>query len=1020
MRILALNHNQYAVAAIAVTLCLAGFYTIIDAGLSTTESGGFDAAGADVVITDDEVQQAGRDSDGDGLPDRMEQTLYGTDDNNPDTDGDGLDDGWEVANGLDPLDSGESDDSDIENTNADGEDAGEQNETFPDPDNGPYGDPDRDGLTNEQEAAIGTNPTASDSDGDGLNDRWESLYTETVQTPQGPVTLLDPLNPNWGCPLLTPQVEAEMQLIIGTSTWNSLPVGPNGDHSCDSVLDIDRQGPDSLPNYLEELYDTNPLEEDSDGDLIPDRIEVGYGSQELQVHCGVPQFGTIRLDAPYTDLMSGVGDLTWFNEDMDGDGRLNGPGDWDTDGDGMPDGFEYCYNTLLNPANSTDAYGDGDEDGLNNVEEYEVAYTWGAVNFTNPLVADTDSDGMPDGWEYHSGIHPNDGSNAEEDPDFDGYDADGDGGVRYTDLVGISTVHNIVVEVGDFVQVNRTVMWVRTVQDSQYVNIPIKTPTEGYVYAINVEVGQEVTSRLQDLAIVVEDHERFTNLDEYRAKFSPDTDFNQPEEDWAILGRSTDPLVQDTDGDGLIDGIEVIGWTIRVVDMGVRDVTVYSDPGVYDTDRDGLSDSTEYYETFTNASDRDTDSDGLEDFTEAVDGFMWNGSFYFTNASMFDTDNDGLNDGEEVINGQDQYITHANNADTDDDGLSDGGEVLYIPRPWQSATNPLDNDTDDDGQPDGWEMQVFSVQQNTNSHSLWVTTQNWLPIGCTSMVECGLGPGGWVWDSYLKGFQTSGDRNGDGILDPKYFIHEMNLTGFTIPSDGRWALDPSFGSMPDSNFDIDNDTLLNALEAPDRWDTNPVDDDTDGDLLADGWEVSASERAISLGLVDNNTLDALGARGPMDPRMPDSDLDGIDDGSEDFDDDGLNRTHLLNRYCPGWDNQQNAECHIDPTTDNGGRFFDDLENYTNYEEFQNKTDPVLSDTDGDGWADGSEVYHQDHDNDGMWSGWEFYFDFDPFDAADAFVDSDGDGYNNKCENKWNTNPKDPTSFPSQGELCTND
>ena len=126
---------------------------------------------------------------------------------------------------------------------------------------------------------------------------------------------------------------------------------------------------------------------------------------------------------------------------------------------------------------------------------------------------------MPDGWEYNSGIHPNDGSNAEEDPDFDGYDADGDGAVRYTDLVGISTVHSIVVEIGDFVQVNRTVMWVRTVQDSQYVNIPVKTPTEGYVYAINVEVGQEVISRLQDLAIVVEDHERFTNLDEYRAKF---------------------------------------------------------------------------------------------------------------------------------------------------------------------------------------------------------------------------------------------------------------------------------------------------------------------------------------------------------------------------------------------------------------------------------------------------------------------------------------------------------------------
>ena len=270
----------------------------------------------------------------------------------------------------------------------------------------------------------------------------------------------------------------------------------------------------------------------------------------------------------------------------------------------------------------------------------------------------------------------------------------------------------------------------------------MKTPTEGYVYAINVEVGQEVTSRLQDLAIVVEDHERFTNLDEYNAR--------DRDGDGIVDGRSTDPLVQDTDNDGLIDGIEVIGWTIRVVEVGVRDVLVRSDPGVYDTDRDGLSDATEYYETFTNATDRDTDSDGLEDFTEAVDGFIWNGSVYFTNASMFDTDNDGLNDGEEVIDGLDQYITHANNADTDNDGLSDGGEVLYIPRPWQSATNPLDNDTDDDGQPDGWEMQVFSVQHNTNScHSLWISTQNWLPIGCTSMVECGLGSGGWVWDSYL-------------------------------------------------------------------------------------------------------------------------------------------------------------------------------------------------------------------------------------------------------------------------------
>ena len=104
-------------------------------------------------------------------------------------------------------------------------------------------------------------------------------------------------------------------------------------------------------------------------------------------------------------------------------------------------------------------------------------------------------------------------------------------------------------------------------------------------------------------------------------------------------------------------------------------------------------------------------------------------------------------------------------------------------------------------------------------------------------------------------------------------------------------------------------------------------------------------------------------------------------------------------------------------TEAGLRFYNDLENYTNFEEYQNGTNPVNPDTDGDIWEDGSEVYHQDQDDDSMWAGWEYYFGFDPMDPADANVDSDGDGFVNKCENKWNTHPKDPTSFPSQGELC---
>ena len=50
----------------------------------------------------------------------------------------------------------------------------------------------------------------------------------------------------------------------------------------------------------------------------------------------------------------------------------------------------------------------------------------------------------------------------------------------------------------------------------------------------------------------------------------------------------------------------------------------------------------------------------------------------------------------------------------------------------------------------------------------------------------------------------------------------------------------------------------------------------------------------------------------------------------------------------------------------------------------------------------------------MATGWEYHFKFDPYDAADRMVDSDGDGHVNYCEYKWDTNPRNPSSFPGQG------
>ena len=76
------------------------------------------------------------------------------------------------------------------------------------------------------------------------------------------------------------------------------------------------------------------------------------------------------------------------------------------------------------------------------------------------------------------------------------------------------------------------------------------------------------------------------------------------------------------------------------------------------------------------------------------------------------------------------------------------------------------------------------------------------------------------------------------------------------------------------------------------------------------------------------TINAYGARGVMDPSMADSDLDGINDGDEDPDQDGLNRTGLIKKYCPGYNDSTNAECNIDPDTPDVLKFYNNLENYT--------------------------------------------------------------------------------------------
>ena len=116
---------------------------------------------------------------------------------------------------------------------------------------------------------------------------------------------------------------------------------------------------------------------------------------------------------------------------------------------------------------------------------------------------------------------------------------------------------------------------------------------------------------------------------------------------------------KDTDGDGLPDSLEAALGT---------------DTGATDTDRDGLSDGTEYLYLHLDPLITDTDGNGIPDGEEDTDGDGLKNAEeddLGCNPAYYDSDFDGLGDHEELYT----WHTDPNNEDTDGDGVTDGDEV---------------------------------------------------------------------------------------------------------------------------------------------------------------------------------------------------------------------------------------------------------------------------------------------------------------------------------------------------------
>lgn len=94
-----------------------------------------------------------------------------------------------------------------------------------------------------------------------------------------------------------------------------------------------------------------------------------------------------------TDNCPNVANAGQADFDSDGIGDVCDP---DDDNDGIPDAYETAHN--LNPFDASDALLDPDNDGLNNLAEYQHG--------SNINLADTDGDGLTDGEEVAQGRNP--------------------------------------------------------------------------------------------------------------------------------------------------------------------------------------------------------------------------------------------------------------------------------------------------------------------------------------------------------------------------------------------------------------------------------------------------------------------------------------------------------------------------------------------------------------------------------------------------------------------------------------
>jgi len=313
-----------------------------------------------------------------------------------------------------------------------------------------------------------------------------------------------------------------------------------------------------------------------------------------------------------------------------------------------------------------------------------------------------------------------------------------------------------------------------------------------------------------------------------------------------------------------------------------------------------------------------------------------------TNDVDDDDDGDGVNDVDDVEN-------YNPESDSDADGISDSDETGN-----DGSFDPNSNDTDplNPCEPDPNSLACSGVDNDGDQffenfspgHPFYDPNDNDPCIPSNEAAKC--------------------DYDGDGLIN-----------SVDTDDDGDGVNDITDVDPYDEFSDSDNDLIPDIIETGSDGeynagiDTNPLNYDTDGDMVSDGFEDRDRDGIVDIG--------------EMNPRNPDTDFDTIADGDEDVNLNGIHdptESSALDQCDP---NATYPSCDFD----NDG--------------IQNATDP---DDDNDGVDDNIDIDpydpHSDTDGDTVSDIDETLSGSDPLNACDpnpnAFAcnatDADGDGY----------------------------